>query len=310
MSELLANLSSAMLLSPVELMRLIRSAPRRYKVYQIRKRAPGQFRTIAQPAKEVKALQRWVMEHVLNRHPVHAAATGYRRGQSIADNARRHVHGHFLLKLDFQDFFPSLKSSDFAFQVHKRDPQLTNQEIEALSRILFWKPRGSDQLCLSIGAPSSPLLSNILLYDFDSSVDAYCSKLKASYTRYADDLSFSADTSAKLQKIEEMVGRLCRRLKTPKLTINTKKTVRVSRKKSRRITGLVITNDESVSLGREQKRCIRASVHYFATGRLSKRECLQLRGMLAYVNSVEPAFLVRLRVHYGAEVIRAIQTFT
>jgi len=54
MPELLARLGKAVLLQRKELPRLAYSAPHRYKVYQIPKRAPGQFRTIAQPAKEVK----------------------------------------------------------------------------------------------------------------------------------------------------------------------------------------------------------------------------------------------------------------
>jgi RNA-directed DNA polymerase len=61
MSDLLTKLGIAVLLPEDELITLIRSAPYRYKVFQIPKRKTGQFRTIAQPAKEVKALQYWVM---------------------------------------------------------------------------------------------------------------------------------------------------------------------------------------------------------------------------------------------------------
>ena len=57
MSDLLTGLGRAVLLPPDELTGLIRSAPYRYKVYQIPKRTPDQYRVIAQPAKEVKALQ-------------------------------------------------------------------------------------------------------------------------------------------------------------------------------------------------------------------------------------------------------------
>src|SRR5665213_1610163 len=294
MSDLLANLGAAMLLSEQELVRLVRSAPRRYKVFQIPKRTPGQSREIAQPAREVKALQYWVMNSVLSQFAVHPAAIGYTRGQSIASNARPHIHGRFLLKLDFRDFFPSIKAKDFKVFVAQQQTDLDDGEIEALSRILFWKPKGTNDLRLSIGAPSSPLLSNILMSKFDEQVAASCSDLDVAYTRYADDLSFSANASAKLQQTEEMVTAFCRDLKSPRLTINPEKTVRVSKKKSRRITGLVISNDAKVSLGRDQKRRIRANVHYFVTEKLDRDECLKLRGMLAFVNSVEPSFMVRL----------------
>jgi RNA-directed DNA polymerase len=61
-------------------------------------------------------------------------------------------------------------------------------------------------------------------------------------------------------------------------------------------------------LGREQKRKIRAWVHHFVTNRLGTDQTLELRGMLNYVNSVEPAFMRRLRKKYGADTIRHLQT--
>ena len=188
MSDLLTNLGAAVLLSREELLRLIRSAPHRYKTYQIPKRNPGQFRTIAQPAREVKTLQYWVMKHVLNHFSIHPAATGYRNGLSIAENARRHVKGRYLLKLDFKDFFPSIKSTDLRLYIKKNASKtFTDMDVDALSRILFWNPRHTDDMCLSIGAPSSPVLSNILLKDFDDLIAKFCSGLRVSYTRYADD---------------------------------------------------------------------------------------------------------------------------
>jgi hypothetical protein len=143
--------------------------------------------------------------------------------------------------------------------------------------------------------------------DFDVKVATFCEKLGVAYTRYADDLSFSADVSAKLQQVERMLGVLCRRMKSPKLTINPGKTVRVSKRDSRRITGLTISNDATISLGRDRKRLIRASVHHYILGKLAKDQQLELKGMLAYVNAVEPSFLVRLRQKYGLNVIRQIQ---
>jgi hypothetical protein len=70
MSDILTGLAQAMIMSPHDLLKLIRSAPRRYKEYEIDKRAPGQKRRIAQPAREVKALQYWVISNFLNQFPV------------------------------------------------------------------------------------------------------------------------------------------------------------------------------------------------------------------------------------------------
>jgi hypothetical protein len=124
------------------------------------------------------------------------------------------------------------------------------------------------------------------------------------YTRHADDLSFSAAKSEDLQRVEETVLSWCDRSTSPRLAVNQKKTVRVSKRESRRVTGLVLTNDRKVSLGRDVKRTIRATLHHIATGRLALDDIQKLQGMLAYVNSVEPTFLRRLRKKYGSDVVR------
>ena len=134
MSDLLNRLSVAALLSQDELMTLIRSAPHRYKIFQVPKRAPGQFRTIAQPAQEVKVLQYWVMKKILSKFEIHAAAKAYCHGLSIVDNARPHTRGAFLLKMDFKDFFPSLKARDFSVFLKRSTAALDAAEIEALCR--------------------------------------------------------------------------------------------------------------------------------------------------------------------------------
>ena len=143
MGSLLRNLGLAVLLPQEELLRLIRSAPHRYKVFKIAKRKEGEFRTIAQPAKEVKALQYWVMRYVLSQFDVHPAATAYKKGVSIAHNARPHTRGRYLLKLDFSDFFPSIKARDFELFLKAQPRHFDSTEIKALCRILFWMPKGS-----------------------------------------------------------------------------------------------------------------------------------------------------------------------
>ncbi len=258
----------------------------------------------------MKALQYWVMRNVLNRFDVHPAAIAYREELSIADNARPHTRGRFLLKMDFKNFFPSLKASDFRLFLKKSKANLDAEEIGALCQILFWMQKGTTELCLSIGAPTSPMLSNVLMDDFDRYVSIFCAARSVAYTRYADDLSFSSARSNDLRAVEHAVLNWCRRSRTPALTVNQSKTVRVSKRDSRRVTGLVLTNDGKVSLGRDEKRRIRASMHHFVMGRLETEEILQLRGTLAYEISVEPTFLRRLRKKYGANSIKACLSWT
>src|SRR3981189_1234393 len=86
---------------------IVQTADFRYKSYTIPKRAGG-VRLIQHPARELKFLQRWVVEHILNYAHVHTAATAYRKPANVRNNAAIHANGRFFLKLDFAEFFPSI----------------------------------------------------------------------------------------------------------------------------------------------------------------------------------------------------------
>jgi RNA-directed DNA polymerase len=299
MADLLKAMSNALMTSELTLSYLMRSAPYRYKVYPIRKKRGGE-RIIAQPAKEVKTLQYWIMEHVLRQYPIHPAAMAYRDGRNIRTNALAHVGGRFLLKLDFKDFFHSIGGADFAQFLAVNSPErFTTEEVMLLSRALFWDRGRQGKLVLSIGAPASPMLSNILMHDFDKAVRAYCAPRRVRYTRYADDLTFSTRRPNILWKVEQQVSEICRELRFPALALNHEKTVYASNAGARRVTGLVLSNDGAVSLGRDKKRALRAEVHHFIQGRLDEQKTTSLRGKLAFVRSVEPGFIAKLAARYG-----------
>ena len=79
-------------LSANDFARLIESAPARYKLYDIPKKKGGGRRTIAQPSRELKAIQRFIVDRKLHAFPVHSAAMGYVNGRNIRDNAEAHVN--------------------------------------------------------------------------------------------------------------------------------------------------------------------------------------------------------------------------
>lgn len=307
MGKLLQAMSGDLLVSLYDLEYLVKSAPYRYKVYKIDKRKPGEKREIAQPAREVKRLQYWVMENVLKHCPVHSAALAYRKGKSILHNAQAHAKKRYLLKLDFKDFFHSIKAADFRHFVEDgKALHLDGSDVDHLVRILFWMRERGGELILSIGAPSSPALSNILLFEFDRRVAEYCKPLRVSYTRYADDLTFSTNRRDILAVVEGEVSRICKELPYPVLSLNRDKRVHASKAASRRVTGLVLSNAGSVSLGHERKRQLHAAVHHFKLGTLNPQEISSLAGMLAFVHSVEPQFLHALARRYGKAVVDEI----
>ena len=279
---------------------IISTAPYRYKVYEVQKKSGEGTRTIAQPAREIKVLQRFLVTNVINRLPVHDAAMAYRRGRSIRKNAEKHARSMFLLKMDFRDFFPSLHPSDLTMHINRHMAnEFDEQDLTLIERICFWMPRKGDDLRLSIGGPSSPFISNTLMFEFDIIMEKLSEQRGVTYTRYADDLTFSTKHKDELRGIEGRVNLALTKIQYPKLLINQEKTIHTSKKYHRKVTGLVLSSQGEVSLGRSRKRNIRAMMHHAIHNDLDSAGRDHLSGLLAFSLDAEPAFVERLKKKYG-----------
>jgi len=288
-----------------ELTVLIETAPARYKDHYIQKRHGRGMRLISQPSSEIKFLQRLIVAYELCDVPIHDAAIAYQTGRSIKDHALPHANGRYLLKLDFKDFFPSLRADTLKYRLG-RDKNFSDIELWILCQLLCRRNRKTGKLELSIGAPSSPFISNYLLWEFDSLLTSFCSKLDVRYTRYADDLAFSTSKPKVLDEVQEKVSSLLRDLDYLGVSLNQDKTVNVSKKNQRTLTGLRLSNDGAVSIGRDKKRKLRAIMHAFSQNQLLAEEVNQLRGKLAFVFSVDPEFVTTLLKKYNLKKISDI----
>ena len=282
-----------------ELIVLIATAPSRYKVHYIEKRGGRGRREIAQPTKEIKFMQRMLIKHELNALPIHDAAVAYRAGLSIADHARPHAGGRYLLKLDFKDFFSSIKWASLAYRL-ARDTEYTRVELWILGNLLCRKAEASGAHQLSIGAPSSPHISNYVLHEFDSKLTEFCSG------RGVADLAFSTRTPGTLDAVEQEVRRLLGELEYLDLQLNETKSVNVSRKQRRTLVGLTLSNDGHTSIGREAKRQLRLAIHRASLGTLSATEAANLQGRLAFTYAIDPKFVDELLKRYGFVSIASI----
>ena len=288
------------------LAQIIKTASHRYKTYHIKKKSGGS-RTISQPTPQVKYLQRWVVKNLILVLPVHNSVTSYKRGMGIAENARRHSKYNYLLRIDFKDFFPSIKAEDVRGLLHSDFEKLSSlgfdeADIELVVSITC--RFGS----LSIGAPSSPAISNAVLFEFDKRIYEYCERNQLVYTRYADDLCFSTDVPNRLSEVLQFVKDDLVRHSLPKLFVNVDKTIFTSKKRRRAITGVILTPTGILSVGRKKKRALRSMIFSYRSGILKPSELMYLRGYLSYARSVEPDMLARLRKKYGDEVLEKIMT--
>ncbi len=312
--EIVKELSDIFLVPKKEIFQWIKTSPYRYKEYRIKKRNGTDTRTIAQPTKNTKLLQHSVIKNQLSNLPVHDCVMAYKKGIGIKDNAEIHKKNQYLLKMDFKDFFHSIKPDDLIEHVEKHKKKLnikklSEEDIFVLRHLFFWREKNTTESKMSIGAPSSPFLSNTILYEFDTKLSELAKKENVTYTRYADDLTLTANKRDILYSFPDKIKNLLATIEYPKITINKEKTVYSSKKHNRHITGLVITNDEKISLGREKKRKIKSLVYEFSQKKLNNEKINQLKGWLSFAKDVEPTFYETLENKYTGVIITRIKKY-
>lgn len=170
----------------------------------------GAIRLIEAPKTRLKTIQRRILAEILDRIPAHPAAHGFAAGRSIRTFAAPHVGGTVVLRMDLQDFFPSMRAARVqAFFRTAGYPELVADLLGGLcthaTHRRIWKgldlPAAPElirdaQVLYSRrhvpqGAPTSPALANLCAWRIDSRLTGLARSAGAIYTRYADDLAFS-----------------------------------------------------------------------------------------------------------------------
>ncbi|MGA7851839.1 MAG: reverse transcriptase family protein [Candidatus Acidiferrales bacterium] len=180
--------------------------------YRVLSKQSGSARMIESPKPRLKALQRQILAQILEKIPPHPAAHGFLKRRSIKTFVTPHVGQRVLLKMDLQDFFPSV--SGVRVQALFRTIGYPEAVADLLGGICTnavprnaWKEAEAEvgrshpqEVCtlytaphLPQGAPTSPALANICCYRVDCRLAALAKSVGSEYTRYADDLAFSGD---------------------------------------------------------------------------------------------------------------------
>lgn len=299
--KIVSVLAQQLKCSEPDMLKLILNAPYKYRVYTIPKRTHGR-RTIAQPTKTVKELQKCYLKYKI--FPYHTSSMAYRKGFSIKNNAESHRLSPFLLKMDLANFFNSLTPDVFWKVWNEHWEPLQPLEHRLVENILFWDNKG--KLMLSVGAPSSPAISNFCLFFFDIAVSEHCDKINVNYTRYADDLTFSCNSPDILPTIPEFLSRTLKEKFGGNILINHQKTIFSSKAHNRHVTGITITNDEKLSIGRYRKRYIKHLINQYKYSLLDSDTVYHLKGMISFAKHIEPDFLNSLRKKYSSTLIDEI----
>ena len=256
-----------------------------YKEFDIPKRSGG-TRRITAPTGKLKDIQRCISAIVAPYYRTPECVHGFAEGRSVATNARNHTGRNYVLNIDLKDFFPTITYT----RVMKSLQELGfNEEvsdiISRLCTIPMWDDR-KEMLRNSLpqGSPASPLLSNIVCSTLDKRLTDLARRYGLTYTRYADDMTFSSDHSvyardgAFLQELDDIV-RGCG------FKINEKKT-RLQKKGSRQeVTGLIV--GEKVNTYRQFIKNLRAAVFHAETNGCTPYEFNNIVGRVSYLAMVK-----------------------
>ena len=263
-------------ISKYTIFQLSQNSQHHYKTYEIKK-SSGKPRLIAQPNKKLKGLQAWILFHILNKLKVSSSCKGFERGTSISDNVEPHKLATTIMSMDLSDFFPSVKAN-MVYNIFKSIGY--NKEIATIMTNIC-----TFNGALPQGGPCSPKLANLILWKLDVRIQGYVGKRGLTYTRYADDLTFSGFNPSKLIQIVPVIKQI---IKSEKFEVNENKTRIAGSARAKIVTGLVISND-TFGIGTKKLKIIRSKIHHLTL--LNEQNNFDLidevQGWLSYINSVD-----------------------
>jgi RNA-directed DNA polymerase len=185
-----------------------------YRTFRLKKRgSPGRgsarsrpFRTICVPEPALMKTQRWIAQNILNVAKPHDSSYAFAPGRSLMGAADRHAGCKWLVKLDVHSFFESIKepsvyrlfrtlgygelvSFELTRLCTRQDTLQVRSDYSVRDTVPYWRRRPPGYL--PQGAPTSPMLANLVVRDLDIRLNAIAQRYGWIYTRYADDLAFS-----------------------------------------------------------------------------------------------------------------------
>jgi retron-type reverse transcriptase len=271
-----------------------------YVCFEVPKRSGG-VRHLAAPHRDLARVQGWILEHILSRLAPESPAHGFVSGRSTVTNAQPHLGAGMVVNLDLKDFFPSITWPRVRglFESLGYSPAvatiLTLLVTEAPRRAVeldgqrLWVatgPRGLPQ-----GACTSPALSNLIVRKLDRRLRGMASKHGWTYTRYADDLTFSRSAGGR-EGVAMLLARVRHIVSDEGFTLHPEKGRVQGRGGRQSVTGLVVNN--KLGVPREEVRRLRAILHQAKHSSLAAQNrgarpdfAAWLRGKIAYLSMVD-----------------------
>jgi RNA-directed DNA polymerase len=287
----------------------------------------GPIRVIEHPKRRLKAIQRRLLHEILDWIPAHDAAHGFTRGRSAISHAESHTGQLVVIRLDLEDFFASVAARR-VFGIFRAAgyPEAVAHSLTGLTTnaipVTVWPElkrcdrsgrvdlvhRLGRRLAaphLPQGAPTSPALASLAAFGLDRRLSGLAAAFDATYTRYADDLTFSG-TARLLRSANRFRAAVATISADEGFAINQRKSMLATRAGRQQVCGIVV--NEHLNVPRTEYDILRAILQNACRhGPHSQNRAgvpdfrAHLLGRIAWVASLHPQRGERLR-HQFAQI--------
>ncbi len=229
---------------------------RRCKTFRLRKKHGG-YREITAPKGALRGVLQ-ALNTVLQTYDEPTPwAYGFVCGRSVVDNARPHVGKRYILNLDLKDFFPTITRQQVADCLTAEPFGFSSLAAKLVSGLATVRTKNNEEV-LAQGFATSPTLSNFICLEMDKDIAGVAAAQGITFTRYADDLTFSSDADI-LRPQGELVQQVKTIVERYGFRLNEEKTHLQRRGRRQEVTGLMVT--EKVNVSRRYVREIRSLLY-------------------------------------------------
>ena len=272
-------------------------------------------RVVYSPDKKLKFYLGFLSRVLFDRLPVETDVVfSYRKGVNVVNAVEKHSEGKYFFQSDIKNFFGSIDREMISRSV------LAALELCPISDIEQWLDRVLDLVTvdgvLPPGFPTSPVISNACLYEFDKKFLFWCKRNSLTYTRYADDLIVSGGVEEKMHLLLPCITQLLDAEFGGRIKLNAQKTKFIRPGEKVRMLGVAILPNGKVSVDGRLKKHSETAMHCllkdkqmftsFLKEKDLEKALKKFSGQLNYINTVDPSFLDKLRRKYGVTAVDKI----
>lgn len=298
--ELLENIDDIGLIFSIESYYL-RSVLRDPNLFYIKKKIPkkgkinkGNFRFVHQVKFPLSNFQKNISAAIYNQINFPVYVQGFTKDRSIYTNASRHLAKRYVLNFDIKDFFDSINTQ----QVTEAFKKLKCKEniADIFAKLCTYNNK------LVQGASTSPPLANLVCSELDMELLELSRKYECSYSRYADDITFSGDRLPPKKDVKQSLNKF-------NFALNTNKYISQIRGRQQYVTGLTVFDEQRPRMSKGLKRKIRQHLYYADRYGLESHldkvnpgnpigTWIWIDGIIAFLYSVEPEYALKFDLQW------------